>query len=206
MKGKYPNTLEQFMKRAQIGPTELARLAGTSKQNVDRHADGSRQLTPKWAKLYAPHVGASIADLIIGPHPKPKARRGGEMIHVPLLTTVPAGRLWATEGVSVANVRRTLAASGLPAGDWIALEVEGDSMNRIAPDGSIIFVNRADKKMVRDNFYVFATENSEYTFKRFRPGPPDRLLPYSTNPDHETIRLEEPYFVVGRVKRVTVDL
>jgi len=45
-----------------------------------------------------------------------------------------------------------------------------------------------DKRTISGKVYVFVVEErEEATFKRFRPGKPDRLQPYSTNPGHETI-------------------
>lgn len=57
MKGKFPNNLQKFMTEAEVGPTELARKFGTSKQNIARWADASRALPPEWAKRLARHFG-----------------------------------------------------------------------------------------------------------------------------------------------------
>jgi hypothetical protein len=50
VKGKFPNNLKRAMASAGVGPTELAGMSGTSKQNIARWADGERRLTPEQAK------------------------------------------------------------------------------------------------------------------------------------------------------------
>jgi SOS-response transcriptional repressor LexA len=95
---------------------------------------------------------------------------------------------------------------GLPRGDYIALRVVGDSMNLVAPENSVIVVDRSDTSLRPRNFYVFATpDHAEATFKRWMSRP-DRLEPYSTNPSYETIYLDRPPEVIGRVRKVILDL
>jgi SOS-response transcriptional repressor LexA len=99
-----------------------------------------------------------------------------------------------------------LPVPGLPRGDFLALRVVGDSMNLVAPENSVIVVDRADTLLHPRGFYVFATaDRGEATFKRWMSRP-DRLEPYSTNPAHETIYLDTPPTVVGRVRKVMLDL
>lgn len=206
-KAKYPNHLKAIMQRAGMSVQALADAVGTAKQNVSRHRAGERELTVDWANRYAPPLGARPEDLLIFP-PKDElatAPAKGKTLAVPLLSWVSAGRLSENAGVTRANVRKTLLAAGLPKGDWIALEVEGDSMDRIAPPGSIIFVDRSDDRLVAGRYYVFATESGDATFKQYR-SKPDRLQPYSTNPDHETIHPRTELVVIGRVRRVVNDL
>lgn len=194
MKGKFPNGLRSAMERRNVGPTELARSAETSKQNIQRWADGDRQLDPSWAERLAPLLGTTPEELIF-PH------RHQLTIQVPLISWVSAGRLTTVDCVTSVDIERYLTTVDLPTGDWIALEVRGDSMDRIAPDGAFIVVNRSEKHLIDGKYYVFGAENGEATFKRYRANPP-RLQPYSFNPDHETIYPKDGMGVVGRVRRV----
>lgn len=199
------------MAAAGVRNAELARALDTNRQNITRWKKGERELPREIAEKAAPLLHRTAADIIMITHSLGtvvvEAKTRNRAIEVPLLARVPAGRLWATDAVDRRNVRKTLIAHGLPAGgDWIALEVDGDSMDKIAPEGAIIYVDRSDQRLIKDRFYVFQTEAGDSTFKRYRPDPP-RLVPYSTNPDREPIRLEdEPYYCVGRVRRVQTDL
>lgn len=112
----------------------------------------------------------------------------------------------AQDGVRKSDVRNYVLASGLPKGEWLALQIQGDSMDRIAADGALIFINRADQRLVHNKFYVFSDADGAATFKQYREGNPPRLHPYSNNPDHETIQMTEGMMPLGRVGRVMTDL
>jgi SOS-response transcriptional repressor LexA len=123
---------------------------------------------------------------------------------VPLLSWVSAGRLADVEGVSAAEIERWINVADLPAGDWIALVTNGDSMDLIAPDGSTILINRRERQLVPEGFFVIETEEGA-TFKRYRTKP-QRFEPFSTNRAHQAIFPEGRVRVVGRVRRVITDL
>jgi len=195
---KYPNGLAAAMAaRPDVKQADLAREAGTSPQQVGRLFHGDREMTAFWAERLAPALNVSPEELVFP---------GLKRIRVPLLSWVSAGKLTGQDGVRRSDIRKYVLAAGLPKGDWIALQVEGDSMNRVALDGSYILVNRADDNLIDDRFYVFSTPTGEATFKRYRSGRPPRLQPFSTNPDHETIILSEEMNLIGRVGRVVTDL
>lgn len=197
MKGKYPNGLAAAIKARDLTPRRLAEVAGTSRQQVEKLVSGERELTAIWAERLAPALKVSPEELVF-----PSLKRS----RVPLLSWVSAGKLGHEDGVRKSDIRKYTFAADLPKGDWIALEVKGDSMDRVAPDGATIFVNRADDKLVDNAFYVFSTPAGEVTFKRYRAGARPRLQPFSTNPDHETIHVTEEMHVIGRVGRVITDL
>ncbi|MGN8547639.1 S24 family peptidase [Bradyrhizobium sp. 13971] len=200
MKGKYPNGLEGAMARANLSSVKLAELAGTSRQQINKLASGEREMTAIWAERLAPLLKVPPENLVF-----PNLRRS----RVPLISWVSAGRAFQQEGVRKSDVKKYITTADLPKGEWYALEVDGDSMNLIAPEGSYIFVNRADQNLVNEGFYVFTIGAGETTFKRYRAaerGRPARLQPYSTNPDHETMIPTEQTLVFGRVGLVLNDL
>lgn len=127
----------------------------------------------------------------------------GPVVEVPVISWVEAGGLTDTydpyeaghaeEYVPVPHKRRTL----------IALRVHGTSMNRVAPDGSIIIVDFADKGLVSGQYYV-VKHQGQATFKRYRADPA-RLEPDSTE-SHETVFVTGELEVVGRVVQVVTRL
>lgn len=201
MKGKFPNGLAEAMKRRpDISQGKLAKAIGTSQQQIGKLLHGERELGAHWAERIAPILLTSPEQLVFP---------GLRTFRAPVVSWVSAGRLAMQEGVRKLDVRRYVHLADLPKGDWIVLEVQGDSMDRIAPDGSFICVNLADQRTVNDKFYVFSTPEGEATFKRYRSGAAGstpRLQPFSTNPDHETIYMVEGMLVLGRVGRVINDL
>lgn len=199
MKGKYPNRLQEAMDEAGLGPTALGRLAGTSKQNIDRWADGSRKLTQVWAHKLARHLPFEAAELLFLIERRP--------VRVPLLSWVSAGKLVDPgEPIPASEDVKRIGVGDLGPGDWFSLKVQGDSMDRISPPGSVIIINRREKDLIEGKPYVF-TLRGESTFKVWGSKPP-RMEPFSTNPANKTLffETEEELNIIGRVRRTLLDL
>lgn len=143
----------------------------------------------------------------IGPELGPALSDRGTVVPIPVVSMVSAGRMKSREGVTPADVERWIHVDDLPKGDWVALTVDGDSMNRVAPDQSMILVNRADSALIDGRFYVFGLPDGDTTFKVFKREPM-RLQPFSTNPDHMSLPIEDDgdVYVFGRVRRVIQDV
>ncbi len=199
-KGKWPNGLAALMEAREDGPTALARALDTHKQNVDRWRNGERKIPLDWAEKIAAHYDVPITDVLFtGGH--------GE-VSAPLISWISAGKLAQSDHVEDLAKAKRVQTSGLdPAGDWIALQVEGDSMDRISPPESIIFVNRKDTNLVPNACYVIQDEDGGATYKRYRPNP-DRWEPVSMNPDHEPFFIEPGTGpkIIGRVRKTVLDL
>lgn len=206
---KYPNGLRVAMEKAGKGPSELADRLNTNKQNITRWSNGDRKLTVEWAKKLAPLLGTT-ADvlLLVSKNDAPLDNQWHEVTQVPLLEKVTAGKLKQSMSQLPPGDFPKLAFSGLGRGTFFALTVEGDSMDRIAPDGAVIVVDEADKTLIAGKCYV-VSDRTGLTFKVWKPNPP-RWAPASTNPIHEPIfvRTKEAaqHMVVGRVKRAVVNL
>jgi SOS-response transcriptional repressor LexA len=132
------------------------------------------------------------------------APREGDLvppIAVPVISWVSATKLTLNDPVENIEDAPKIVMPGLdPKGDWIALRVDGDSMNKISPPDSIIFVNRKDKRLVPNALYVIATDEGEATYKRYRDG---KFSPVSTNKSHKSLKLKPGHSpkIIGRVRR-----
>lgn len=119
--------------------------------------------------------------------------------HAKRIGMVPAGNL--REALAEATGTVEIPAS-LPRGVF-ALEVDGESMNKIAPLGCDVIVDPNDKALFSGDLYVL-NQGGEFTFKRFMQDPA-RLVPLSSDPSHKDIPLgAEPIEVVGRVLSVLI--
>jgi SOS-response transcriptional repressor LexA len=143
-------------------------------------------------------LGVSVAWLLTG-HEDPVFQT---QFVVPLVSWVAAGQ--PATGMDDPGDWPMIETAPLPKGQWVALEVRGDSMDRVAADGSIIFVNLKDKAPVDRGLYVFGIGN-ETTFKQWRNGRSSQIAPMSTNPDHLSMMFPENGRIIGRVRRVTKD-
>ena len=175
-----------------------------TQQRVAEELGVSQSTVNRWVKGAEPE--GHNRDALLALHARLfNSQNPNEPIAVPLLSWVSAGKLEEADNVETHEIRRVMVAD-LPRGNYIALQVDGDSMDRVAPQGSILIVDRNDREMRDRQYYIVAGPAYEVTFKRFRDNPP-RLEPYSTNPGHEPIFPGEDGFrVIGRVRRVNKDL
>lgn len=179
-------------------PTAAAKaIRSLNKNTLTSNENGNRAISRKAAELYAKAFGTTAGWLLFGEHPVIEV----EDVKIPLVSMVSAGRMRDQAGVFQTDIEKYVHLNDLPTGDWIALTVEGDSMNRLAPDGSVVIVNRADDVLIDGKFYIFSLDGSQATFKTFRRGP-DRLQPFSTNPDFMSTPVSEDLYVFGRVRRI----
>lgn len=135
----------------------------------------------------------------------PKDDASDEIIRVPMVSWVSAGEM--TDQASVIDLSEfpTIAVSRLQASRWIALRVDGPSMNKISPPDSLIFVDLNDRRLVTNACYVICDETGAATYKRYRPNddPPFQPASYEKIPPPT---LEGAITVIGRVKRSMIDM
>lgn len=129
-----------------------------------------------------------------------------DIMRIPLISWVSAGRLVDSSSQIPIDESPLVSVADLGKGQFFALRVEGDSMDRVSPEGSVIVVNRAERELVANRFYVFQ-RRGEATYKRWHAKPP-YLAPMSTNPAHEPFFLNRrsDIEVIGRVRRTLLDL
>lgn len=60
---RFPSILRALMEKSGLSDPDLARLAGTSKQQIFKLRTGQRSVSVEWAKILAPHLGVSWQDL-----------------------------------------------------------------------------------------------------------------------------------------------
>lgn len=185
------------------GPRAVADRFGFSENNYKAHESGRNGFSSAQSEEYAHafEVSKKWLYLNIG---SPDDQDEDTIHVVPVLAMVSAGVL-SREDVSSEVVLDTLKVGDLPPGDWIALKVQGDSMDRISPPDSVILVNRRDQRLVPNALYVIADEEGNATYKRYRPGPPARFEPVSSNADLEPIFPEHEPTIIGRVRRTILD-
>ena len=197
--------IEERLKEVGKTPRAASIEAGGSPDLI-RNITRGKSKAPRGANLtrLADVLGVSAEWLMTGqgniaPADAPRHR---DLRRVPLISWVSAG-VMAFPDISE-EVLDWVEEAGLdPNGDWVALRVVGDSMDRISPPESIIFVDRKDQVLVPNACYVISNEDGEATYKRFRSNPM-RFEPVSTNPAHEPIYPRQEPLIVGRVKKSTI--
>lgn len=185
------------------GPRAVAERFGFNENNYKAHEAGRNGFSAAIGDMYADAFGVSRKWLYLNIGSPEDTDDGPVSVIVPHLSWVSAGAMLREDAADEALGHLTV--NDLPAGDWIALTVSGDSMDRISPPGSTIFVDRRDKALVPNALYVIADDEGNATYKRFRPGPPRRFEPVSVSSEHEPIVPDHDPVIVGRVKRSTLD-
>jgi SOS-response transcriptional repressor LexA len=182
-------------------PSDAARaLKDINKNTLISNENGNRPISRKAAEKYGRLFNVDPGWLLFGV--------AGEDVR-PTVTDVPMVSL-VSAGQFVDNVHElsdlpTIPAINLPEGDWIAMRVDGPSMNKISPPDSIIFVNTRDKRLVSNGCYIIADETGAATYKRYRPNEHPPFQPASYE-EVEPPRLEGAIKVIGRVKRSIIEM
>jgi SOS-response transcriptional repressor LexA len=196
-----------------IGKSEvdLAKAVRMSQQGINSMTTGGKVQRPRKLREIAAFLVTS-QEYLLGetndPAP-PMELLYRNLVAVPVISWVSAGKLADSEEPIPEDEGRTILVDDLGAGEFFALRVDGDSMDRISPDGSIIIVNRRDQQLVSDKPYVFAVKGKS-TYKLWhppRPPEPFYLEPFSTNPKNRPVFADRKQLeVVGRVRRTILDL
>lgn len=188
---------------------ELAERYGWSYNTLKSNANGNMPFSFKKALVYSARLKVRAEWLYAGTPPMrepTKSERRGTM-EVPVIGWVQAGELADAAAIQTQEDMDRVTVDGLGPGEWFATDVHGDSMDRVSPEGSRIFVNASDRTLVAGRFYLFSLRG-ETTYKRFYDDPVRRLEPFSTNPANRPIFLtnDRDWVVVGRVYRSVIDL
>jgi len=188
--------------------TDAALALGVKYPTYASHENGLRGVV-RSLDLYSRRYKVSLDWLLTG---KGNMRAKGEdasenpeVTHVPLISSVSAGQPFFQEGIDDFSDFPTIAAYDLPKGNWIALRVDGLSMNRISPPDSIILVNMADKELITNACYIIMDEEGQVTYKRYCPHERPQFQPFS----YQAIKppaLQGAITIIGRVRRTIIDM
>lgn len=207
--GKRIAEARSFGAGRRVTQAELANHLGVTPQAVSGWERGESYPEAEKINNIALFLNVSVGWILQGEQsgmaPRPDDKNTA---FVRLVDSVPAGKLAAPMSQMALDQLPLLIINGLDRGEYIALTVDGDSMDRVSPDGSIIVVNKSDRTLISGKPYVFC-HRGRVTYKLWRPDPA-RLQPHSTNPVHDPIyikdKTEAEKLVVGRVKRTFLDL
>lgn len=121
--------------------------------------------------------------------------------HIPLIDWVSAGGF--KEAISSQNEQNTVIYGGDGTAKF-ATVVSGNSMNKVAPNGSTLIVDANKKDLIDGKLYIFGNDvTGENTFKMFK-NEPKRLEPCSHDDSYKPMRMDrinddEKWSVRGQV-------
>lgn len=181
------HTLQQWISGGRVTQKEVADELGIPPPRVSEILKQKRRIQP--AEM---PVLARFLDL--NPKPTSNVRR------IKRIGRVPAGQLRQ----ALADTEDTLDVSADLPRDVFALEIDGESMNRLAPFGADVIVDPNDKSLFSGDLYVIGDDEGGFTFKQFLQDPA-RLVPLSDDPAHVEIEVgAAPINIIGRVVSLSI--
>lgn len=183
-------------KQKKLTQEVIAERMGVSVAQVSRWENGHdgipSQRLPSLVEAYEASLevllggGVAVASTTITGHP---------VRWIPLVGRAPAGNWREAIECPIGEVAVRADKAGKNA---FAVEVDGDSMNMILPEGGWAVVDPDKRHFFDKAVYLVMNGDGEATIKRFRDNPA-RLVPVSTNDSHGEIMLGEPITIIGRV-------
>lgn len=167
----------------------LADRIGTSQPQIKRLEDGARKLTKEWAERLAPALQTTAEALMFG--------TGGPK-GMPVLGIIEAGQFRDISLIDQSDDQPSIAVARderFPHAEQYALQVSGDSMDELFPNGSYVTcANWADTGMHMRPGLIVHVERTigslvETTLKEIQGTGPFSLRPRSSNPKHKPIAL-----------------
>lgn len=190
--------VRDLRKAANLTQDELAGRVGTTKATISKIERSTNPPKLDWIEKLARAFDVDAAALTFSD--KPVATRI-QAVLVPVIGMISAGN-WRE---AINNPEDLIPM--LPSNKHVfVLRVDGDSLDKIAPDGSYVAIDPTDPTFAEGSVYAVQNADGETTLKRFRRGP-DRLEPVSNNAVHRPIMLgADAITVIGRATQVIQNL
>lgn len=180
---------------------ELAEKLDTTQQTIQRYESGARDIKSSVLIKLSSVLGVTISYLL---GMENAALPNNSTIDVPLYGSIAAGEPIEMMEVEDSQPVPIKVHEKFP--DAFLLRVEGDSMNRILPNGSYALIDPAQKEPISGKPYAVCVNGFDATIKRVRRlNNGFELVPDSTDPTYvpKVFNYNEPgtdpVTVIGRV-------
>lgn len=185
------NRLSEIRNRVGMTQKQLADKLGVTQQTIWYYENGKREMKSSVLIAMSDALGCSVSELLGIPSGNGVIKAVRTNSHyLPVVGRIPAGE--AREAIEQSD-RTHPVPDELYEGneDSVWLEVSGNSMNRILPDGSLALVNRRAEVRNGDVAAVFVN-GDDATIKRvfFEHGV-IRLHPESYDPEYRDRTIDE---------------
>lgn len=190
--------IDKHMKKRGISRRKLSADLGISYTTVTDWINAKTYPRIDKIEMMANYFGINKSDLVEESSTQnvtPIKENTTEIKTLPLYGNVAAGAIAEIEGVDVWNVE-TIDIPSVMLGRYanddhlFSMYVNGDSMDKVIPSGSIIAVKTLEDNLYKDGDIVIFSHHGEYSLKRYRPSMIEGFVifePDSNNPDFKNI-------------------
>lgn len=182
---------------------DLAKRIGTTQQTIQRYESGARDIKSSVIIKLSAALGVTISYLL-GLESEKIDSSPDSFVDVPLYGSIAAGKPMEMVAVEGSHPIPTKVREKYP--DSFLLKVEGDSMNRVLPNGCYALVDPRQTADCNGAPYAVCVNGYDATIKRVRKlNNGFELVPDSNDPTYEkkTYNYNEPdtdtITVIGRV-------
>lgn len=192
-----PNRIAEVRNARGWNQLQLAELVGTSQQSISRYETSQRDFAVSILLKLCSVLEVSASYLLCTDENQP------DDVDVPLYGAISAGTPIDMESVSEYYPIPAIVHERFP--NAFLLRIEGESMNRILPNGSIALIDPSPEITYDGQPYAVSVNELTATVKRVRRTARGiELIPDSTDPTFETQVLERgvdnaTVSVIGRV-------
>lgn len=194
--------MKQILQQRGLSQEEAAEMLGISQGGLNHILNGKRKITSDFINLFSERMGISIESLLS----RGKNTAQSTAREVPVIGFVQAGYWqealeWTPEKIYYAYIPEFAEYRGR---QICALEVRGDSMNKIYPEGTCVaYVSKFDYAAIHGDDIpsgkrVICQRNNpsdgtiEATVKEYIKNEYGTyLIPHSTNPAHQPYRIDD---------------
>lgn len=211
MESTFSERLNEAMQIRNIKQTELSERTGIDKSKLSSYMSG--RYKAKQDGIYILAKALNVSEAWLMGFDVPMERKllpedvGEQVIAIPVYGKISAGQ--PLEMIENIIDYTYISAELAHKGSYFALEVTGDSMDKIIPNGSRVIVRRQEE-LENGEIGVIVVNGNDATVKRYeRDDDNIYLYPVSNNPEHQIQRYslkETPISILGKVDSYTKKL
>lgn len=186
----FSENLQYLLKENDISQKKLAEYLNVSETSVSNWSRGEKYPRIDKMREVANYFGIKLSELM---EEKYSDIIDGQTLKLPLYGSVAAGALAEVEGITTNDVefisvpRNFLGKYGECEG-LFAMYVNGDSMNKVIKNGSIVIAKAMNQLEYKDGDIVIFSYNNEYSLKRFAPNELEGFVLFKTESFDSTFK------------------
>ncbi|TCP32149.1 repressor LexA [Scopulibacillus darangshiensis] len=203
------NNLTTLTESQKMTQADLAEKTGIKKTTLNGYFKGTSTPNPGNSQKIADALGVSkeVLDPRFSNHVLETLESEiQDKSSIPLYGSIAAGALATVEGITKDNVehltiQKELLGKHQNSTSLFAMKVNGESMNKVVPDGSFVVAKPISYLEMKDDDIVIFSHDREYSMKRVRRDEEDKVLVFSPESTNKKFRdIVVPYDTANDLK------